>query len=295
MLLAVTIDSSRIHSLFTSPGNRALALLSSLFSKAFQELSRSRYVSVFEAAAGNALWVKNIFLFRVPRYFWPGNEIRPFVWAPPFHNLCVCSLFQSILLLGEGLKNQGSTGVINMRDKPSRGEGLCKLTCINWWITDLLVRRRQKLQTPWVCFGFYTCSCVLYVPLFWKEATSHEERWGWWDEVSASSTVPDSIHGKSLLQHLILACTNVPCSVFLLCFEQSQGWGLTTSLAVCSPSPQDSLWDFFLHRYPHHFTVCFQLKSLSLHGPKPILVISLCGLSYLSVFSIFAGLQEQEE
>lgn len=90
MLLAVTIDSSRIHSLFTSPGNRALALLSSLFSKAFQELSRSRYVSVFKAAAGNALWVKNIFLFRVPRYFWPGNEIRTFVWAPPFHNLCVC-------------------------------------------------------------------------------------------------------------------------------------------------------------------------------------------------------------
>lgn len=70
-------------------------------------------------------------------------------------------LFQSILLLCEGLKNQGSTGVINMRDKPSRGEGLCKLTCINWWITDLLVRRRQKMQTPWVFFGFYMLLCPL--------------------------------------------------------------------------------------------------------------------------------------
>lgn len=184
-----------------------------------------------------------------------------------------------------------------MRDKPR--DLLEERASANWraWtggsLTCLSGGDRRCKHRGYVLASI--CSCVLYVPLFWKEATSHEERWGWWDEVSASSTVPDSIHGKSLLQHLILACTNVPCSVFLLCFEQSQGWGLTTSLAVCSPSPQGSLWDFFLHRYPHRFTVCFQLKSLSLHGPKPILVISLCGLSYLSVFSIFAGLQEQEE
>lgn len=165
MLLAVTIDSSRIHSLFTSPGNRALALLSSLFSKAFQELSRSRYVSVFEAAAGNALWVKNIFLFRVPRYFWPGNEIRPFVWAPPFHNLCVCRPISIHITTGwrpeeSGFNRCGKYERQAIQRSPW-GEGLCKLMCINWWITDLLVRRRQKMQTPWVFFGFYMLVCPL--------------------------------------------------------------------------------------------------------------------------------------
>lgn len=228
MLLAVSIDSRGIHSLFTSPGNRAVALLSSLSSKAFQELSRPRYVSVFEAAAGNALWVKNIFLFRVPRYFWPGNEIRPFVWAPPFHNLCVCSPISTNITAGWRPEKSGFNKCYKYERQATQrspwGEDLCKLACINWWITDLFARRCKRCGYVLAS----TCSCVLYVPLFWREATTHEERWGWRDEVSASSTVPDSIHGKSLLQHLILACTNVPCSVFLLHFEQSQGWCLTT-------------------------------------------------------------------
>lgn len=66
MVLAVSVDSSRIPYLLISPENKALTLLSNLFSKAFQELARSRYVSVFDATAGNALCVKNTLLSRVP-------------------------------------------------------------------------------------------------------------------------------------------------------------------------------------------------------------------------------------
>lgn len=52
MVLAVSIDSSGIHSLLLSPENKALTLLSSLLSKALQELPKPMYVSVFDAAAG---------------------------------------------------------------------------------------------------------------------------------------------------------------------------------------------------------------------------------------------------
>lgn len=56
------------------------------------------------------------------------------------------------------------------------------------------------------------------------------------------------MHGKSLLDDLILACARVLCSAFSLHFKWPKGWGLTTSLAVCSSSPQASfLRFFFLH------------------------------------------------
>lgn len=56
----------------------------------------------------------------------------------------------------------------------SLGKDLCKLMCINWWITDLLLRRKQKMQTLGICFGICMFLYIVYMPLFWKETTSHE-------------------------------------------------------------------------------------------------------------------------
>lgn len=113
MVLAVSIDSNRIPYLLISPENKALTLLSNLFSKAFQELARSRYLAVFDATAGNALCVKNTLLSRVPSI--SGLVILS-------HHLCdllLSATFVSVDLfqpLGKGLKNLGPTGVVNMSD-----------------------------------------------------------------------------------------------------------------------------------------------------------------------------------
>lgn len=50
--------------------------------------------------------------------------------------------------------------------------------------------------------------------------------------ISASFITPDIVNGKSLLDYLIFAFANVPCSHFTLSELRA---GLTTSLAVCSP------------------------------------------------------------
>lgn len=99
MVLAVSVDSNRIPYLLISPENKALTLLSNLFSKAFQELAKSRYVSVFDATAGNALCVKNTLLWSA-KYFWPGNVIMSFVWSPPFSNLHLCGPISTHITTG---------------------------------------------------------------------------------------------------------------------------------------------------------------------------------------------------
>jgi len=66
MVLAISIDSSRIPCLLISPESKAVTLLNSLFRRAFQELPKSRYVSVFDATAGNALGVENTLISGVP-------------------------------------------------------------------------------------------------------------------------------------------------------------------------------------------------------------------------------------
>lgn len=133
----------------------------------------------------------------------------------------------------------------------------------------------QKMQTSQDMFWLLYVLCM---PLFWKETTSREERWGWQDEVSVSSAVPDIIHGKSLLDHLILACANVPCCVF------KRHKGSTSSLAALLHStPCQESFSYTQH-FPHCFTPCFQLKILSLHHPLLILVIVLYQL--LCLFSV---------
>lgn len=79
-MLAVSIDRNTIPYLFISSENKALTLLSSLFSKAFQELPKFRYVSVFDATAGNAAVYEKYTPLWSANYFWPGNVIVPFVW-----------------------------------------------------------------------------------------------------------------------------------------------------------------------------------------------------------------------
>lgn len=104
--------------------------------------------------------------------------------------------------------------------------------------------------------------------------------------VSASSITSDTINGKSLLDDLILAFANAPCSHFTT--SEPRG-GLTTSQAVCSPFPKALFLELFscIKHFLCCFTPHFQLKSLSLNPHKPIL--KKCYFFCSFFFSFFSG------
>lgn len=105
--------------------------------------------------------------------------------------------------------------------------------------------------------------------------------------VSASSITPDTINGKSLLDGLILAFANVPCSQ----------WHWEPLHWQSLPLSQRPSWNFCfcIKHFLCCFTPSFQLKSLSLNPHKPILGNAIFLVCYFCFFNVYIFKDERTE
>lgn len=101
---------------------------------------------------------------------------------------------------------------------------------------------------------------MFWHPIYVTFLKEHNQPWGEMGLMGCNLSLfhCTRYYSRKIPVDLILACTNVLCSVFSLQFKWPKGWGLTICPTVGSPSPQA----FFLHpTFPLLFHTLFPAED----------------------------------